>query len=143
MTHNRTMLATAGIFLATGAIDAVRADDRGVTLYTGIIGSGVFHCNAINVSGKALLITISVIGPEGEVLAASDPMPTPSGMEASEDFGTTTRASSDAYCKFVVSGTSNRDDVRAVLNANRASTFTLPDSTTPIPFYVSRIVEAH
>ena len=144
MKYIRTMLAMASLCVLSGTINPARADDdRSTTLYTGVIGSGLFHCNAVNVSRKTLLITISVIGPEGELLAVSDPIPTPPGTEASEDFGATARPTSDAYCKFVVSGTGGRNDVRAVLNANRASTFSLPDGRTDIPLYVSRIVEAH
>ena len=143
MKHAGKMLVTAGLFAAVGAIGVARAEDEHtVTLYTGIFGSGVFHCNAVNVSNKTLSITIAVLG-NGAILAEPVTTTTAPGAEASNDYGATTNPSIDGYCEFAVLGTRDPDDVRAVLNANRASTFTLPGSATPIPFYVSRVLQAH
>jgi predicted transcriptional regulator len=48
MTHIRMMLATASLFLVSGAIDAARADDNRVTLYTAPLRADTFNCNAVN-----------------------------------------------------------------------------------------------
>jgi hypothetical protein len=142
----RIILATAGLFVVTGAIDAARAGDHRagddqVTLYTPAIRSGVFNCNALNVSQKTLHITISIIDLEGKPLSVSDPIPTDPGQEASNDFGTLTTAI-DAYCKFQTVDTDDRNDLRVVLVASLARTFAVGNQTN-IPAFVARTVEGY
>jgi hypothetical protein len=136
--HTKELLAAAGVFVVTGAMGTVQAD---TTLYTSAIHTGVIACNAINVSKKTLNITISII----DVTMPSPPLAgptlihTPPGVEATIDFGSPTD-SNEGYCVFQVSGTGNRDDVRAVQNAVLAGTRTI-DGTT-FPLFITRVLEA-
>lgn len=139
MKHTKGILAAAGLFVVTGAMATVQAD---TTLYTSAIHTGVIACNAINVSKKTLNITISIIDATmpSPPLAGPTLIHTPPGVEATIDFGSPTD-SNEGYCIFQVSGTGNRDDVRAVQNAVLAGTRTI-DGTT-FPFFITRVLEAH
>ena len=78
MTHTQTMLAIASLFLVTGAIDAARADDRRVTLYTAPLRGDTFNCNAVNVSQKTLYVGLAILDDNGDPLTctgASYPSP--------------------------------------------------------------------
>jgi hypothetical protein len=66
---------------------------------------------------------------------------TPPGMEATIDHGTPTD-DNEGYCVFQVSGTSNRDDVRAVQNAVLAGTRSVDGGQTFFPFFITRVLEA-
>ena len=136
-----TLLGGMGMIVASGAIDAVRADDDGVTLYTPAIRSGSFNCNALNVSQKKLNITISIIDLNGNHLSDSPLIPTGPGEEASHDFGTVANPI-DAYCKFDAFPTDDRSDLRAVLVASLVRTFAAGNQTN-IPAFVARTVEAY
>ena len=81
-------------------------------------------------------------GTEPTVLAGPTQVATAPGLEASLDLGQFTDPSSEGYCVFQVSGTGNRDDVRAVLVSNKATTQTLPDNST-FPYFITRALEAH
>jgi hypothetical protein len=127
-----TLLGGMGMIVASGAIDAARADDHQVTLFTPAIRSGSFNCNALNISHKTLHITISIIDLDGHPLSVSDPIPTAPGVEASNDFGTLTNPI-DAYCKFEAFPTGDRNDLRVVLVASLVRTFAEGDQTNILP----------
>lgn len=156
-THGRTMrtmnviqvtLAAAGLFVATGAMGTAQADDyNSVTLYTSAAQGRRLSCNAVNVSRKTLTITISIIDGTGHPLTDSNSNPSPQrtlpGTEVSSDYGEfTASTASEAYCAFKVSGTYNRDDVRAVLITSSVATTTTADGTT-FPYFLTRVLEAH
>jgi hypothetical protein len=153
MTHIRMILATASLFLVSGAIDAARAEDDRVTLCTAPLRGDTFNCNAVNVSRKTLRIAFAVLDDNGDPLpctaaACTPPIPpnpaspvlVPPGTAATigpiflapADIG-------DGYCKVTVFGTGDRDDVRAVLNIGL--TRNIPGTSTPI--FVVRSVEGH
>ena len=136
-----TMLGGMGMIVAGGAIEAARADDHRVTLYTPAIHSGSFNCNALNVSHKTLTITISIIDLDGHPLSVSDTIPTAPGVEISNDFGTVANPI-DAYCKFEAFPTGDRNDLRVVLVASLVRTFAAGDQTN-IPVFVARTVEGY
>ena len=138
------ILAAAGILIATGAVGTAQAD---TTLYTSATRGGRLSCIAVNVSKKTLTITMSIIDgitnkTEPTVLAGPTQIVTDPGLEASLDLGQFTDPSSEGYCVFQLSGTRNRDDVRAVLVSNKATTQTLPDNST-FPYFITRVLEAH
>ncbi len=141
MKYVRIMLATIGLIAFSGATHAERADATGTTLYTSATHAGKFDCNVVNVSKKTLKITISIIDRDGHALSVAGPMLTPPFMEVSNDFGTSTDAN-DAYCVIQVSGTGDRDDVRAALNTNIARTFSLDGGATTYPTFVAKVLEA-
>jgi hypothetical protein len=153
MTHIRMMLATASLFLVSAAIDAARADDNRVMLYTAPLRADTFNCNAVNVSQKTLRIAFAVLDDNGDPLPCTaaacpssvppnpaPPVLVPPGTAATigpiflapADIG-------DGYCKVTVFGTGDRNDVRAVLNIGL--TRDIPGTSTPI--FVVRSVEGH
>ena len=136
-----TLLGGMGMIVASGAVDAARADDDRVALYTPAIRSGSFNCNALNVSHKTLHIIISIIDLDGQPLSVSPPIPTGPGAEASNDFGTLGNPL-DPYCKFEAFPTEDRNDLRVVLVASLARTFALGGQMN-IPAFVARTVEGY
>jgi len=66
---------------------------------------------------------------------------TPPGMEATIDHGAPTD-SNEGYCVFQVSGTDNRDDVRAVQNAVLSGMRSVDGGQTFFPFFITRVLEA-
>ena len=56
--HIKEILAAAGVLIATGAVGTAQAD---TTLYTSATRGGKLSCIAVNVSKKALTITMSII----------------------------------------------------------------------------------
>jgi hypothetical protein len=105
----------------------------------------VIACNAVNVSKKTLEITISIIdgtGPTLNVLVEPTPVQTPPGTEATVDVGAPTDDDKEGYCVFQVSGTRNRDDVRAVQNAVLAEMRSVDGGKTTFPFFITRVLEA-
>ena len=139
------ILAAAGILIATGAAGTAQAD---TTLYTSATRGGRLSCIAVNVSKKTLTITMSIIDgitnkTEPTVLAGPTQIVTDPGLEGSLDLGQFTDPSSEGYCVFQVSGTGNRDDVRAILVSNKATTQTLPDNGGTFPYFITRALEAH
>ena len=149
MRHSKKILAAAGLLFATGAMGTAQADDdrNGTVLYTSATRGGRLSCIAVNVSKKALTITMSIIdgtGTEPTVLAGPTQIVTDPGLEGSLDLGQFTDPSSEGYCVFQLSGTRNRDDVRAVLVSNKATTQTLPPPDNSIfPYFITRVIEAH
>jgi len=130
-------------------IGAAHADDDAnrVTLNTSAIHTGVIACNAINVSRKTLVITILIIdaatGENRNDTSTPGPQRTgPHQAEATNDVGAPTD-SNEGYCVFQVSGTSNRDDVRAIQNAVLAGTRSVDGGQTFFPFFITRVLEAH
>jgi hypothetical protein len=149
MKHIGGILAAAGLLIGTGTMGAAHADDDAnrVTLYTSAIHTGVIACNAINVSRKTLFITISIIdaatGEKRKDTSTPGSQRTdPHQPEATNDVGAPTD-SNEGYCVFQVSGTSNRDDVRAVQNAVLAGTRSVDGGQTFFPFFITRVLEAH
>jgi hypothetical protein len=121
-------------------------DHASITLYTSAIHTGVIACNAINVSKKTLKITISIIdGETGQVLNTPNPMEIFPGREATDDVGQPNDqdGGKEGYCVFQISGSSNRDDVRAVQNAVLAGTRSVDGGKTFFPFFITRVLEAH
>lgn len=153
MTHIRMMLATASLVLATGAIDAARADDdkAGVTLYTAPLRGDTFNCNAVNVSDETLQIAFAVLDDNGDALkctgmACSSPPPANPAPAVVVRPGKAATigpiflsSPDDGYCVVAVIGTGDRDDVRAVLNIGL--TRNIPGTSTPI--FIVRSVEGH
>lgn len=148
MNHTGAMLSAAGLLVVIGATGTVQADDKpSITLYTSAIHTGVIACNAINVSNRRLDITISIFeGPdpkaERNLLAGPTLIPTNPGTEATIDIGAPTDDDKEGYCVFNVSGTRNRDDVRAVQNAVLAGTRSVDGGKTTFPFFITRVLEA-
>jgi hypothetical protein len=148
MNYVRAMLSAAALVVVIGAMGTVQADDKpSITLYTAAIHTGVIACNAINVSNKTLDITISIFedpDPKGErhLLAGPTFIPTNPGTEATIDIGAPTDDDKEGYCVFNVSGTRNRDDVRAVQNAVLAGTRSVDGGKTTFPFFITRVLEA-
>jgi hypothetical protein len=147
MKHINAIVAAAGL-VVVGAIGTAQADNETnrITLYTSAIHTGVIACNAINVSKKTLNITISIIdGATGQVLNAPSPMTTLPGTEATDDVGQPNDedGGKEGYCVFQVSGTDNRNDVRAVQNAVLSGTRSVDGGKTFFPFFITRVLEAH
>ena len=71
-----TVLTGVALIVTGGVFAAARADDgrESVTLFTSAVHATGFHCNALNVSRKPLLIAISIIDGDGNVLS---PVPVP------------------------------------------------------------------
>jgi hypothetical protein len=139
MKYVAIMLATIGLIAVSAANHAAQA---GATLYTSATHAGKFDCNVVNVSQKTLNITISIIGSDGVALSVSDPTATLPLTDISGDF-TPTTGPTDAYCAVQLSGTGDRNDVRAALNTTLAKTFTLDGSPTTYPTFVVKVLEAH
>jgi hypothetical protein len=145
MKHIGGVLAAAGLFVATEAMEAAQAggDANRVTLYTSAIAATGFHCNALNVSGKRLRIAISIIGGDGKHISSPEtevPTSTDANKVASNDKEPVART--DGYCKVDVFDLNDRDDVRVVMKANLIRTFDSPDgSETNIPVFLSWALE--
>jgi hypothetical protein len=161
MKYTHGMLAIVCLLVVGGAIGTARADDqddehKGVTLYTPA-DIGFYHiCRAVNVSDKTLGITFALLDNFGHPFSCAKPTdctrgpgevpttnPTPEfqvlkGATSTLLIDVPPGSSPDGYCAFAVSGTDNRDDVRASLLTFGSQT--IPGTT--IPLY-SRIVEGH
>ena len=161
MKYIHAMLAVVCLLVVGGAIDAARADDqdeenKGVSLYTPA-DIGFYHvCRAVNISDKTLGITFALLDNFGHPFSCGGTTectrgpggtpttnPTPEfqvlkGATSTLLIEVPLGSSPDGYCAFAVSGTDNRDDVRASLLTFGSQT--IPGTT--IPLY-SRIVEAH
>ena len=136
------LLAGVALFAASGAIVSAQADDdrESVTLFTSAVRASGFHCNAVNVSRKSLLIAISIIEGDGNVLQPV-PVPnpkTPPDVVASNDIEPA--PITDAYCKVQVSGTDDPNDVRVVMKANLIRAFD-QGGRTNIPVFLSWVLE--
>jgi hypothetical protein len=146
MTHIRMMLATASLFLVSGAIDAARADDNRVTLYTSLLRGDGFNCNAVNVSHKTLQIRLALYDGNGHLISPDQGNPAtvavPAGTAAV--FPTihppADQSPDEGYCKFEVFGTNDPNAVRADLSIVLTRTF---GSNNDIPVLVFRTVEGH
>jgi hypothetical protein len=159
MKYIQAMLAVVCLLIVGGAIGAARADDREerkhqVTLYTPQ-GRGDLHaCTGFNVSDKTLGLTFEIVDQDGQAVSCDSPntcstagtptmMPTPTtnptpefdalpgipgkaGIIIQRPIG----SGREGYCAVVVSGTGNRDDVRAVLKT--LETRTIPGTTIPV-----------
>ena len=144
MNRLRTLLAGVALIVVGGVFVSARADDgrESLTLFTAAIHGTGFHCNAVNVSRKSLLIAISIINGDGSVLV---PVPVPNqqtrpDMVASNGIEPVPRTR--AYCKVQVLGAEDPDDVRVVMKANLIRTFDSPDgSETNIPVFLSWALE--
>ena len=136
------LLAAATLALGAGAMGAgtARAQAVRTILYTPIVRAGHFACNAVNVSRKSLAITISILDENGKTLAVSPPMPTAPGSEAANDYGTEDQPI-DAYCVFAITGSGDRNELRAVLNTTLIRTFN-EGSESDIPALLARTVAA-
>jgi hypothetical protein len=139
-----TLLAGVALIVVSGAILPARADDdrEGVTLFTSAVDATGFHCNAVNVSRKSLLIAISIINGDGSVLV---PVPVPNqqtrpDMVASNGIEPVPRTR--AYCKVQVLGAEDPDDVRVVMKANLIRTFD-EGGRTNLPVFLSWVLEGH
>jgi hypothetical protein len=138
----RMPLAVVGLIIASGAIDAVRADNNSATLYTAAVRAAKFACDAVNVSHKALHITTSIIDLNGNPLSVSPRTVTAPGTEFSHNFGDPAGDPTDAYCKFQVFGTDDSSDVRVVLSTVLIRTFD-QGAYTKIPVFVTKTVEGY
>jgi hypothetical protein len=161
MKYIHAMLAVVCLLVVGGAIGAARADDQaeeneGVILYTPINIGDSHRCSAVNVSDKTLGITFALLDNFGHPFSCASPTtctrgpgggpttnPTPEfqvlkGATSTLLIEVPLGSSPDGYCAFAVSGTDNRDDVRASLLTFGSQT--IPGTTIPI---YSRIVEGH
>lgn len=158
----QAMLAVVAVssLIVGGAIDAARAEDRdkenrGVTLYTTRFRADHFICVAVNVSDKTLSISFAVNDVNGKALSCASPTtcldtsrnsttnPTPEfgvlpGRSVSLDILLPLGMPNTGYCSIAVSGTGDRDDVRASLNADLTEVI----RSTTIPTTVT-VGEAH
>jgi hypothetical protein len=138
------MLATIGLIAVNAANHAAQAE---ATLYTSATHAAKFDCNVVNVSHKALNITIAIVdGTAIPPAALNTPVPTFTAMpgeEVSGDFTSAGTDTHDAYCVIQLSGTGDRNDVRAALNTNLARTFSLDGGATNFPTFVFKVLEAH
>ena len=141
MNYMRTMLATVGLFVASGAIASAQADDdkRSVTLYTPSLAGNHFTCKAVNVSQKPLRIGFAVLNNMGERIIpfSGDANPAPAitvekGNEAEIDFRLLEGTDDDGYCKVNVFGTGDPNDVRVNLDITVIRTPFGPTNTTPV-----------
>jgi len=162
MKYIHAMLAVVCLLVVGGAIGTARAHDqdeenKGVTLYTPVNIGDLQRCMAVNISDKALDITIELIDPQGQALSCDSPNtctdksgtrtttnPTPEfqilpGTGNALQVRLTRGSFKNAYCSVSVSGTDNRNDVRVSLITFH--TLTIPD--TNIPVLVTRVVEGH
>jgi hypothetical protein len=151
MTHIRMLVATASLFLVIGAIDAARAEDDRVTLYTALLRGDTFNCNAVNVGRKTLHIAFAVLDANGHPLpctgaaCTSPPPPNPQPAvlvrpgEAATIGSIYLSSPGEGYCEVDVVGTDDRDDLRTVLNIGL--TRNIPGTSTNI--FVVRSVEGH
>jgi hypothetical protein len=143
MKNRRMLLAIVGLIVASGAIDAVRAQNfHEPALYTAAVLAGLFGCNAVNVSQKTLNITISIIDLNGNPLSVSDLTPIAPGTEVPNDVGNAAGPFTDAYCKVQLSGAGNRDDLRIVLTTALIRTFDGGNQTN-VPVFVYRNIEGY
>ena len=160
MKYIHAIPAVVCLLVVLGAIGVARADDRdeenkGVTLYTPVNIGDFQRCMAVNVSDKPLSIIIELIDPQDQALfcdsnnctdkSGTHPTtnPTPEfqigpGTGNALQVRLTRGSFKNAYCSVSVSGTDNRDDVRASLLTFGSQT--IPGTTIPI---YSRIVEGH
>ena len=137
MKYIRVLLAVIGVFVAVGTIGMALADDDNrhkVTLYTPPLLRGAnIECNAINVSDKTLDISITIIGSDGVPLSTTNPtnfITLPGTMVSSAHHEADPTNGLDGYCKFEVSGTRDRDDVRVDLTTTFKKT-NIPGTTIP------------
>jgi hypothetical protein len=138
MKYIHAMLSVVCLLVVGGAIGSARADDqdeenKGVSLYTPA-DIGFYHvCRAVNVSDKTLGITFALLDNFGHPFSCASPTtctrgpgggpttnPTPElqvlkGATSTLLIEVPLGSSPDGYCAFAVSGTDNRDDVRASL----------------------------
>jgi hypothetical protein len=140
-----TLLAGMALIVAGGVFVSARADDdrESVTLFTSAIHASGFHCNAVNVSRKPLLIAISIIGGDGKVLSpvpVPNPKTDPNTVASNDIEPLPPPGSADGYCKVRVSGTGDPDDVRVVMKANLIRAFDQGGSTN-IPVFLSWTLE--
>ena len=161
MKYIHAMLAVVCLLVVGGAMCAARADDKneenqGVTLYTPPDIGDVHACRAVNVSDKTLGMTFAILDRSGDALSCDSPItcafgpantpttnPTPEFQVAKGTFfnffiTAPLGSTSNAYCAVAVSGTGDRDDVRAALE-----TFTTQTIGGTIPTLQSRIIEGH
>lgn len=137
-----TLLAGVALIVASGVFVSAQADDdrESMSLFTAAIHGTGFHCNAVNLSRKSLLIAISIIDGDGNVLSpvpAPNPK-TPPGVNASNDIEPAPMT--EAYCKVQVSGTDDPNDVRVVMKVNLIRTFD-QGGRTNIPVLLSWVLE--
>ena len=146
MRYIRMLLAVVGVFVTVGTVTALADDDNHheVTLYTPPLLRGAnIECNAINVSDKTLEIIITIIGSDGVPLSTADPtnfMALPGTIVSSAHHEADPTSGLDGYCKFEVSGTRDRNDVRVDLTTTFKKT-NIPGTT--IPVWVFRQIEGH
>ena len=130
------MIVASGVFVSAQADD----DRESMSLFTAAIHGTGFHCNAVNLSRNSLLIAISIIDGDGNVLSpvpAPNPK-TPPGVNASNDIEPAPMT--EAYCKVQVSGTDDPNDVRVVMKVNLIRTFD-QGGRTNIPVFLSWTLE--
>ena len=136
------MAAVVGLILASGTTPLAYADDgkQRVTIFTPGLSGDRFVCSAVNVSEKALGITFALFDTNGALLdglegSAENPSShfgVPPGTEA--EIESTFKSGippTDGYCKVVVSGTHDRNDVRVDLLVYWTKPI-IPGTTTPI-----------
>ena len=162
MKYIHALLAVVCLLVVGGAIGTARAHDqdeenKGVTLYTPVNIGDLQRCMAVNISDKALDITIELIDPQGQALSCDSPNtctdksgtrtttnPTPEfqilpGTGNALQVTLTPGTPKNSYCAVAVSGTGDRDDVRVSLITNIART--IPGMIIPVE--LTRVVEGH
>jgi len=140
------LLGGVGMIVASGAMDAVRSEEKAfprVTLYTPLLRADSFNCNAVNVSHKTLQIALALYDGDGQLISPAQGNPAtfsvPAGTAAIFPTPITPPADqspSQGYCKFEVIGTNDANAVRADLNTTLPRTF-----GNNIPVFVFKTVE--
>src|ERR1700720_3005534 len=139
-----TLLSGVALIVAGGVLGSARADDdrESVTFFTAAVHTRGFPYTAVIITRKPLLIEISIIDGDGNVLSPV-PVPnpkTPPGVNASNDFEPAPMT--EAYCKVQVSGTDDPNDVRIVMKVNLIRTFD-QGAAHNIPVFLSWVLEGH
>ena len=87
------------VFLLFGLISAAYADELFTAPLPAIFATNDVHCNIVNISGRARVVKIELLGPDGGRAAGLDQwILQPMSIAAIESNGNR----SPAYCKFTV-----------------------------------------
>jgi hypothetical protein len=110
------------------------------TEITSAVDATGFHCNALNVSCKPLLIPISIVVQDGSVLVPVPVRNSKTDPDVVASNGIEGVPRTRAYCKVQISGADDPNDVRVVMKANLIGTFD-QGGRTNIPVFLSWVLE--
>jgi hypothetical protein len=115
---------TRSVFLLFGLMNAAYADELFTAPLPAIFVTNDVHCNIVNISGRARVVTIEVLGPDGGRAAGLDQwILEPMSIAGIESNGNR----SPSYCKFTVEGSAKHYRAGiAVLKKDMGYTAALP-----------------